>query len=368
MDTVRELYSRETLERLARKNRIRTAVTAALACAVLVVCVVLCAGIRTLNAEEMHKRIVAVSALGGWIVLALWLNAALAGRREEEHQRHMLDGERECDEGVVTVTEQLLRIPKSAPLLRAELRDGERIRRLSVSPKKAALLGPTPRRMRIWTVFGSIVAWAPCSGGDEPLPNPSAGAELGKRIRHALIRDRIRRGLSRMPVYILWLLFSVVLWSWIVGLRTDTASEKKVTLYLDVPAVEDAALSAALEEALPAGLKMVKARSFSYVLFQQDALRYTDLYVLPASEMAGFAGDLLALDVPAADGAWTLDGTVYGLRCYHAASGVGAAASYVRYLPADKAPEDYYICIYKDSPHIGDGAAMRIAMRFLELE
>ena len=175
----------------------------------------------------------------------------------------------------------------------------------------------------------------------------------------------IKRFFSQLPVYILWLMFSAVLWLWIVGLITDTAPEKKVTVFLDVPAVEDAALSAALEEALPEGLKMIKAHSFSYVLFQSDALRAADLYVLPASEMAEFCPDLLPLDgFSAADG-WTQDGAVYGLRCHTA--GDPDAPGLVQYAAPDRAAEDHYICILKDSPHIDDGAAMRVALRFLEL-
>ncbi len=364
MNTVTELYTPEALACLRRKNLIRIVVLAALSCAVLTACIVLCAMIGTLNAGAMQWRIVTVSVLGGWAALAFWFGVVLPGRREAAHQSHMLEGERECDEGLVTVLPQLLRIPKSAPLLRAELRDGERLRHLTVSPNKAALLGPTPRRMKVRTVFGCIVAWEASDAGDPPLPGADAAPAARAKIRRARNRDRIRRCFFLLPLFILWALLSAVLWSWIVGLVTDVPPSKKVTLYLDVPAVEDAALSAALEEALPEGLKMVRAHSFSYVLFQQDALRSADLYVLPASEMEDFAAGLLPLDAPAAEDVWSLDGTVYGLRCYEAGTSSGAAAEYVRYPAA----EDHYICINKDSAHIADGAAMRIAQRYLELK
>ncbi len=174
----------------------------------------------------------------------------------------------------------------------------------------------------------------------------------------------IKRFFSQLPAYVLWLLFSVMFWSWIVTLRTDTTADKKVTLFLDVPAVEDAALSGALEQSLPAGLKMVKAHSFSYVLFQQDALRAADLYVLPASEMEEFCPDLLPLEGFAAADGWTKDGALYGLRCHRAA---GGDAAFVTYTAPDRTPEDHYICVAKDSLHIADGAALQVALRFLEL-
>ncbi len=178
----------------------------------------------------------------------------------------------------------------------------------------------------------------------------------------------IKRFFAQLPAYVLWLLCSVVLWSWIVSLCMDTVPAKKVTLFLDVPTVEATALSAALEEELPPELKMVRARSFSYVLFQQDALRAADLYVLPASEMAEFADELLPLEAPAGADVWAKDGVVYGLRCYDAAAGSGAAASLVQYCQPGRTPEDCFICVAAGSPHIGDGAALQIAARFLELE
>lgn len=172
-----------------------------------------------------------------------------------------------------------------------------------------------------------------------------------------------KRFLSQLPAYLLWLLASVVFWSWIVSLRTDTVPEKKVTLFLDVPAVEDAALSAALETALPERLKMVQAHSFSYALFRSDALQKADLYVLPASEMAQFRPELLPLEGFDASETWRDGGKGYGVRCYDAETRTGAAASFISY-PA----EDHYLCVSAASVHLDDGAALRIARRFLELE
>ena len=177
----------------------------------------------------------------------------------------------------------------------------------------------------------------------------------------------LKRFFSRLPVYILWLLCSVMLWSWIVGLVTDTARDKKVVMFLDVPAAEDAALSAALEEALPAGIRMIQAHPFSYVLFQSDALSDADLYVLPASEMEEFCPELLPLEAPSGVEVWAKDGAVYGLRCYDAAAARGAATDYVQYVAPDRAAEDHYVCIRSASPHMEDGAALQVALRFLEL-
>ncbi len=178
----------------------------------------------------------------------------------------------------------------------------------------------------------------------------------------------IKRFFSQLPYYLLWLLASALLWSWIVGLMTDTQPAKKITFFLNVDAVEEAALSDALEAALPPGLRMVKAHAFSYALFNQDAIRRADVLVVPASQMAEFLPDLAALDVSPSAETWTDGGAVYGLRCYDAQSGAGAAQDYVRYPAPDAAPEDFYLCLTKESPHLDDGAALRVAERYLGLE
>ncbi len=159
MNTVTELYSPDELPRLRRRNRIWLAALLAFALAALAVCVFFCLRATTLSAAAMQKRVIVLSTLSGWAVIALWLELLLPQRREARHVAHMLGGARETDEGELTVTKTLLRIPRSAPMLQAELRSGDRLRRLTVSPRKAKMLGQTPRRVRVWTVYGCIVAW-----------------------------------------------------------------------------------------------------------------------------------------------------------------------------------------------------------------
>ena len=154
-----ELYSPEELARLRKKHRIWTAALWVFGLAALAVCVILCCRTTVHNAEAMLKRIILVSTLCGWTLIALRLNLLRTQRREIVHIEHMLHGVRETDTGEVTVTDQLHIIPKSAPLLRAYLRDGVRERELFVSPRKAKALGPTPRRMRVQLVYGCIAAW-----------------------------------------------------------------------------------------------------------------------------------------------------------------------------------------------------------------
>ena len=175
----------------------------------------------------------------------------------------------------------------------------------------------------------------------------------------------MKRFFANLHIYVLWLLISVLFWSWIFGFVTDARPARKVTLFVSAEAMEDVALSAALEEALPAGLRMVRAHPFSYAFFQAQALEEADLYVLRASELEEKLALLRPLPI-APDGAvWEKDGTVYALRCYDAAADAGAADSYIDYRTG---AEDCYLCFGARSVHAQDGAAEAVALRFLELE
>ena len=50
----------------------------------------------------------------------------------------------------------------------------------------------------------------------------------------------LRNIFSQLHVYVLWLLLSTMFWGWIfASFVNDTSPEKKVTIYVDAPAVAD---------------------------------------------------------------------------------------------------------------------------------
>ena len=162
----------------------------------------------------------------------------------------------------------------------------------------------------------------------------------------------VKRFLSNLHIYVLWLLFSVLFWSWIFGFVTDAQPEKKVTLFVSAEAMEGTALSAALETALPDGLRT-------------QALEEADLYVLRASELEEDLAFLRPLPIAPDGVVWEHGGVAYALRCYDAAADAGAADSYIDYRAGG---EDCYLCFGARSVHAGDGAAEAIALQFLGLE
>ena len=161
----------------------------------------------------------------------------------------------------------------------------------------------------------------------------------------------IKNVFSQLHRFVLWLVISAVFWGWIFTLVTDTTADKKVTVYCQVPAVEDTALAAALEKHMPEGLRMVKIHTFDYVMFGTEDFYHGDIFILPASEIGTYE-ELLA----PVEGAW-------GVQVYDAASGVGIAARYLQYPE-----EDCYLFLGADSEHREDGKALAVAKALLAIK
>jgi len=174
----------------------------------------------------------------------------------------------------------------------------------------------------------------------------------------------IKRFFSNLHVYVLWLLFSVLFWSWIFGFVTDARPEKKVTLFISADTVRDTELAAVLETALPDGLRLVKVHPVSYAFFQSQELQRADLYVMRASELEADLAFFRPLPIDPDGSVWERDGTAYALRCYDASEDLGAASEYIDYREGG---EDCYLCFGASSVHTEDGAAAAVAHKFLEL-
>ena len=156
---------------------------------------------------------------------------------------------------------------------------------------------------------------------------------------------------SRFHIFLLWLLASVMFWGWIFTMVTDTSPDQKMTVYCHVPGVQDTALAAALEEHMPEGLRMIKVHSFEYVMFDVESVRLGDIFIIPASEIELFAGDLAPV------------GEEQGVKVYEASTGIGIAMDYIQY-----ADEDFYLFLGAGSEHLEDGKALEIAMQLLAMK
>ena len=161
----------------------------------------------------------------------------------------------------------------------------------------------------------------------------------------------IKNVFSQLHRYVLWLIISAVFWGWIFTLVTDTSADRKVTVYCQVPGLEDVALAAALEEHMPEGLRMVKVHSFDYVMFDTEDFYKADIFILPASAVEEY-GELLA----------PVEGN-YGVKIYDAATGEGVAPAFIRYPE-----EDCWLFLGGDSVHLEDGKALAVARELLAMK
>ena len=156
---------------------------------------------------------------------------------------------------------------------------------------------------------------------------------------------------SQFHTFLLWLVVSFMFWSWVFTMVTDTSPDKKVTVYCHVPGIQDTALAVALEERMPAGLKMIKVHSFDYVMFDEESINRGDVFIIPASEIELFAGSLVPV------------GEEQGVRVYEASTGAGVAMEYIQY-----ADEDFYLFLGAGSVHLEDGKALEVATRLLAMK
>ena len=173
----------------------------------------------------------------------------------------------------------------------------------------------------------------------------------------------LRAVFSRLHIYVLWLIVSTVFWGWIFLWLTDTAPSGKVTVYIDAPC-DDRALELALEETLPAGIRMIKVHPFSYAMFDDGDLERADLYLVPESRASNYISSYLPLPDALADSGvpvWRHGGQAYGL-----AAG-GALMEHIRPEDPDEA---VFLFFGARSPHAasltgaGDDAALAVAGRF----
>ena len=196
---------------------------------------------------------------------------------------------------------------------------------------------------------------------------------------------------SNIHRYLFWLVISCLLWAWIYSLITDAPRAKKVVVYTNTPAVSDKELALELEKELPDGIRMIQVHPFSYSAFNTGAPDAADIYIL-SEEDIGNNIDMLSPVAPRSEKDLIIDGSCYGWLIFDAESGLGAADSFIGYLPEDavpegavptedpeapeavpETPENYYICFNKTSPHLGefndsaDSAALLIAERLLQL-
>lgn len=153
-----ELYRPEDLSRLTKKRKIRRILLLVLTALAVGVCVLLCCLVTTRNAARMELAVILTSIFSGWVLITLRYELLVLTRREAEHMAGMLAGPRVTRTGVLSVTEDTVRIPGSVRVRRLTLQEGKDVRRLSVDVGKLSALGELPRQVTVCTVHDFVVA------------------------------------------------------------------------------------------------------------------------------------------------------------------------------------------------------------------
>ena len=349
-----ELYPPTRLRRTRRARIIILLLFCAVALGGLLFCVHFCLRAEPGAERPLLRRLLWTAVPCGWVCIALYRALLAPLRRFAEHAEHMLTGERETLRGTVTVTDELVYIRRSIAVRTLLLDDGAEQRRLSVCAPYARQLGNTPRGMSLAVVHGYVAAFSPAPP-DGPAP---------RRAFRAILRG-FRRFFAGFHNYVLWLLLAGFLCAFAAMRVTDVPPAERVTVMIDAPAADEAALTAALDGARPEGIRLLQVRSFSYAFMETRSLHGADIFIVPASKAAQYLPDFQPLP-PGLEGTrYTADGTDWGVRVFDAAAQRGCADAMIRYDPA----EDYYLFFGKETLHAGaqDDAAVRIARAFLAL-
>ena len=153
-----ELYSRDELGRLKRKNRRWTAALIAVSAAAVAVCAGLCVLTTTGNAKTMERAAITVFTLAGWFCLYCLRFVVLRGKAELTHGEMLLAGERSEMTGYLELAPETVQIRGSIAVRRVWVTDGRETRRASVNARKAALL-PVGRQAALYLVNGYVAAY-----------------------------------------------------------------------------------------------------------------------------------------------------------------------------------------------------------------
>lgn len=186
---------------------------------------------------------------------------------------------------------------------------------------------------------------------------------------------KFRRFTDLIPLMLMWLVLSVLVWGFVFNILTDTAPEHKVVLFADTPLTDETRLAVMLEEVIAEPVEMVQVRPFSYAMMGSDAIESADLYIVGASQAETYREWFAPLPeaLQAAATLLKMDGVPLGVKVYDAAAGTGAAAEFIGYAQPGMADEDYYLFIGRSSLHVQthenavDDQAVACALRLLEI-
>ena len=184
-----------------------------------------------------------------------------------------------------------------------------------------------------------------------------------------------RKILYLVPLLLMWLVMSVMVWGSVFGRLTDAPADKKLTVYIDSGVRDEAVLAAALEESVGDNIRMVKVHPFDYAMFNVETIALADLYIAPETDADTYRDWFAPLPEELLEAGDILyrDGVPLGVKIYDALTGEGCLRAHVVYPPTGSG-EDWYLFFGAASRHLmgNDGAvdneALPAALMILKLK
>lgn len=341
-DGMKNLYAGQESALLRKKaDRFRRGVLGlGILSAVLVA--VLFGKVTTGNAAVMVWVILGSMTVLGWGCILLLVRGYFPAKEKAAHAGRLENGEKTVCEGALRISPATVRIPKSVPVRQVTLQGESGELSLRLDEDLLPWMPEEGMQVRAETAHRYIVGVENLDGSD-PVPR---GREAAPR-RMLRFLQRLR---EMIPLLLAWTVVAGMLGGFIFLRVTDAPPENKITIYMDGKIQNAAELAYRLERQLPAPIRKVQIRPFTYAMFSSEELRSADLYIVPRAHLAEYRD-------------WFLPDQE-GKVMYDPEEGLSIAEKWLIY----ESPEPYLLLRGAGSCHREDGLAERAAATLLMLD
>ena len=159
MENIKELYAAEEIRQMEKRiNHIRRVllITAAI---VTAICVLICCLTNTGNSDRTEYAVIALTIGAGWVILYIRRFILAESRYELSHARMLRDSERDTLSGMVTVSEEKLRIKNSIPFRHVTVEADGKSSRINVIEMKAEELKNAGKDLELTVANGYVAGY-----------------------------------------------------------------------------------------------------------------------------------------------------------------------------------------------------------------
>lgn len=152
-------YSLDGVNELKKRNHIWQILLGVIAVLSLIFCVSRVILATTLTVGEMEKQAIIAAVVSGWVIIALYINVLLPGRREVTHAMNMIESEPEVRRGRLTLTKDLVQIRGSILIRKVILENENEKVRLNLNESRKKYLKDLTGEVTVYTVGNYIVGF-----------------------------------------------------------------------------------------------------------------------------------------------------------------------------------------------------------------